>query len=57
MLSPILEELTADSPEPTRTGSGRTLDLLTVDVETQNELAMAYQVSHINPALYSEPND
>lgn len=48
MLSPILEELTADSPEPTRTGSGRTLDLITVDIDEQRELATSYQVCGIH---------
>lgn len=42
-LSPILEEVTADSPQPTRTGSGRTIDLLTVNVDEQGELAAQFK--------------
>jgi len=44
MLSPILEKLTAGSPSTTRTGSGRTVDLVTVDTDTEIELAQKYKV-------------
>jgi hypothetical protein len=43
MISPILEKLTDDST--IKTGSGRSLDLVTVDTEKEFELAQKYQVS------------
>jgi thioredoxin 1 len=42
MISPILEKLTDDST--IKTGSGRSLDLVTVDTEKEFELAQKYQV-------------
>lgn len=42
MLSPILEKLTADPS--VKSGSGRPVDLVTVDTDTETELAMKYKV-------------
>nr|AIT83213.1 thioredoxin-like protein [Inonotus obliquus] len=45
MLSPILAKLTAtENTESVKTGSGRSLDLVTIDTEEQGELAMKYEV-------------
>lgn len=44
MISPILEKLTGDTN--IKTGSGRSLDLVTVDTDKELELAHKYQVSH-----------
>lgn len=43
MLSPILEKLTAD--EAVKTGSGKSIDLVTVDTDAEVELAQEFQVS------------
>lgn len=43
MISPILERLTGDSN--IKTGSGHSLDLVTVDTDKEFELAHKYQVS------------
>lgn len=43
MISPILEKLTGDGN--TKTGSGRSLDLVTIDTDKEIELAQKYQVS------------
>lgn len=43
MISPILEKLTEDSN--VKTGSGRALDLVTVDTDKESELAQRYRVS------------
>lgn len=43
MISPILERLTGDST--IKTGTGRSLDLVTVDTDKEHELAQKYQVS------------
>ena len=43
MLSPILEKLTAD--EAVKTGSGKSLDLVTIDTDAEVELAQQFQVS------------
>ncbi|KAI0705942.1 hypothetical protein BC835DRAFT_1314314 [Cytidiella melzeri] len=45
MLSPILEKVTAD--ESLTTGSGKKLDLVTVDIDQQTELAQEYKVRSI----------
>jgi len=42
MLSPILEELTKD--DSVQSGSGRSLDLVTVDSDVQVQLAMKYKI-------------
>ncbi|KAF8136447.1 thioredoxin-like protein [Boletus edulis] len=42
MISPILEKLTGDTH--IKTGSGRSLDLVTVDTEKEFELAQKYQI-------------
>jgi hypothetical protein len=42
MISPLLEKLTADAT--VKTGSGRSLDLVTVDTDVEFELAGKYQV-------------
>jgi len=42
MLSPILEKLTKD--ESMQSGSGRSLDLVTVDTDTQIQLAKEYNI-------------
>ncbi|KAI0929064.1 hypothetical protein AcW1_006113 [Taiwanofungus camphoratus] len=42
MLSPILEKLTADPS--VKSGSGRPVDLVTVDTDTETELAMKYKI-------------
>jgi len=42
MISPLLEKLTADAT--VKTGSGRSLDLVTVDTDAEFELAGKYQV-------------
>ncbi|TDL25037.1 thioredoxin-like protein [Rickenella mellea] len=43
MLSPVLEKLTRDS-DTLKTGSGRALDLVTIDTDTQTDLAQSYNV-------------
>ena len=43
MLSPILEKLTDESAN-FRSGSGREVDLVTIDTDTHGELAAKYQV-------------
>ena len=43
MLSPILEKLTAD--EAVKTGSGKSLDWVTIDTDAEVELAQQFQVS------------
>lgn len=43
MLSPVLEKLTAD--EAVKTGTGKSLDLVTVDTDAEVELAQQFQVS------------
>ncbi|CCM04404.1 uncharacterized protein FIBRA_06581 [Fibroporia radiculosa] len=45
MLSPILEKLT-DDPE-VKSGSGLSLDLVTIDTDTEVELAQEYNVSSL----------
>jgi thioredoxin 1 len=45
MLSPVLEKLTTD--DTVKTGGGQTLDLMTVDVDEQSELAQKYKVSQL----------
>ncbi|KAF9246433.1 thioredoxin-like protein [Melanogaster broomeanus] len=42
MISPILEKLTGDAT--TKTGSGRSLDLVTVDTDKEFELAQKYHI-------------
>ncbi|KAK7693826.1 hypothetical protein QCA50_003398 [Cerrena zonata] len=42
MLSPILEKLTAD--EAVKTGSGKSLDLVTIDTDAEVELAQEFQI-------------
>ncbi|KAJ8589169.1 thioredoxin-like protein [Rhizopogon salebrosus TDB-379] len=42
MISPLLEKVTSD--ETVKTGSGRSLDLVTVDTDAEYELAAKYQV-------------
>ncbi|KAG0705094.1 thioredoxin-like protein [Suillus ampliporus] len=42
MISPLLEKLTSDAT--VKTGSGRSLDLVTVDSDAEFELAAKYQV-------------
>lgn len=42
MISPILQRLTVDPS--LKTGSGRSVDLVTVDIEKQKELAQQYRV-------------
>ncbi|KIO13456.1 hypothetical protein M404DRAFT_579621 [Pisolithus tinctorius Marx 270] len=42
MISPILKKLTGDAS--LKTGSGRSLDLVTIDTEKQMELAQRYRV-------------
>ena len=42
MLSPILENLTSDAG--VKSGSGKPLDLVTIDTDVQTELAQQYQV-------------
>ncbi|OBZ75763.1 Thioredoxin Y, chloroplastic [Grifola frondosa] len=42
MLSPILEKLTTDTS--VKSGTGRSLDLVTVDTEVEIELARKYQI-------------
>ncbi|KZV75748.1 thioredoxin [Peniophora sp. CONT] len=42
MLSPLLEEVTAD--EKVKSGSDRALDLVTVDTDVEQELAMQYGI-------------
>ncbi|KAI0072270.1 hypothetical protein K474DRAFT_1711744 [Panus rudis PR-1116 ss-1] len=42
MLSPILEKLTAT--DEVKTGSGKALDLVTVDTDTEIDLAQSYQI-------------
>ena len=45
MLSPILEKLTAsENAQNVKTGSGRALDLVTVNTDDQGSLAMTYGV-------------
>lgn len=45
MLSPLLEKLTvAKNTQTVKTGSGRALDLVTINTDEQGELAMQYQV-------------
>ncbi|KLO10559.1 thioredoxin-like protein [Schizopora paradoxa] len=44
MLSPILEKLTDESAD-CRTGSGREVDLVTIDTDAHGELAAKYQVT------------
>ena len=45
MLSPVLEKLTAENAsEPLKTGSGLPVDLVTVDVDTETDLAQRFQV-------------
>ncbi|KZT09720.1 thioredoxin-like protein [Laetiporus sulphureus 93-53] len=45
MLSPILEKITTD-PD-TRTGSGKSIDLVTVDTEIEGDLAQQYKVTSL----------
>jgi hypothetical protein len=42
MISPLLEKVTSD--ETVKTGSGRSLDLVTVDTDAEYDLAAKYQV-------------
>lgn len=42
MISPLLEKLTSD--ETVKTGSGRSLDLVTVDTDSEFDLATKYKV-------------
>jgi len=42
MISPLLEKLTSD--ETVKTGSGRSLDLVTVDTDSEFDLAAKYKV-------------
>ncbi|OJA18763.1 hypothetical protein AZE42_01626 [Rhizopogon vesiculosus] len=42
MISPLLEKLTSDAT--VKTGSGHSLDLVTVDTDTEFDLAAKYQV-------------
>ncbi|KAI5121024.1 hypothetical protein M0805_005969 [Coniferiporia weirii] len=45
MISPILEKLTApENEELEKTGSGRKLDLITIDADTQSELLATFNV-------------
>jgi thioredoxin 1 len=44
MLSPILEKFTTDDSD-VKSGSGRALDLVTVDTDTEMGLAQAYEVA------------
>ena len=46
MLSPILEKLSTDAS--VKSGSGLPLDLVTVDTDSEIELAQKYQVNRIN---------
>ncbi|KAL5529353.1 hypothetical protein ACEPAG_5338 [Sanghuangporus baumii] len=53
MLSPILTSLTSlENAEKVKTGSGRSLDLVTVDTEEQGDLAMQYGVSAL-PTVFA----
>ncbi|TFK54730.1 thioredoxin-like protein [Heliocybe sulcata] len=45
VLSPLLESLTADAS--LKSGSGRALDLVTVDIDAEPELAAQYRVSSV----------
>ncbi len=45
MLSPVLEKLTGSS-EACQTGSGRGVDLVTVDTDAHGPLAEKYRVLH-----------
>ncbi|KAG6329819.1 hypothetical protein ID866_9270 [Astraeus odoratus] len=45
MLSPVLEKLTRD-PE-LRTGTGRSVDLVTINTDKQTELARHYSISSL----------
>lgn len=45
MLSPILEKLTDDA-EGLKSGSGRPVDLVTVDTDVESELAHKYKVDN-----------
>ncbi|KAH0830654.1 thioredoxin-like protein [Lanmaoa asiatica] len=45
MISPILEKLTKDSN--IKTGSGRSLDLVTVDTDKEFELAQEYRIQSL----------
>ncbi|KAI6022754.1 thioredoxin-like protein, partial [Pisolithus marmoratus] len=42
MISPILKKLTGDPSS--KTGSGRSVDLITIDTEKQTELAQQYRI-------------
>jgi len=52
MLSPVLEKLTSEeAPEPLKTGSGLPVDLVTVDVDTETDLARRFQIGSIPTVL------
>ncbi|KAL5533263.1 hypothetical protein ACEPAF_5039 [Sanghuangporus sanghuang] len=53
MLSPILTSLTSpENAEKVKTGSGRSLDLVTIDTEEQGNLAMQYGISAL-PTVFA----
>ena len=52
MLSPLLEEVTSD--ENVKSGSDRALDLVTVDTDVEQELAMQYGVRPCHHAARAE---
>jgi thiol-disulfide isomerase/thioredoxin len=51
VLSPILEKLAGDAN--TKTGSGRPIDLVTVDADEQGALAQKYSVRVASPCWSS----
>ena len=53
MISPVLERLTSDAT--VKTGSGKALDLVTVDTDSQTTLAQEYQVRFLI-GLLSHPH-
>lgn len=51
-LSPLLEKVTSD--EKVKSGSDRSLDLVTVDTDVEQELAMQYGVRACHHAVHAE---
>lgn len=45
MISPVLQRLTVDPS--LKTGSGRSVDLVTIDIEKQKELAQQYRITSL----------
>jgi len=50
MISPLLEKLTSDAT--VKSGSGRSLDLVTVNTDAEFELAQTYQVRIMKLMIY-----